>query len=209
MQDQSIGAHLHDVHSGINQLLNEFEKNKEIPNSYYQLIKTDIGFRNSFEQSFSKMPDAWKSANSDIMKHAKQNNWGFVYVVEGTHKGHTSYKIGKANDVDSRVKLFSVKIPFDIKLVMTFFVSNPYELELRLHNELKNHRAGGEWFNIGKKELDYIFLFSAAMEYEDSSKLMLEVLNDIKRVQRMPDDQYIEYLEAMLVGHGITFDVRG
>ena len=177
----------------------------DIDEFYYAIIKPELGFRLSASE---KVGRDWDCVDEHYTSIAKKNGWSYVYVVEGTHQGKTTYKIGKANDVNSRVKLFSVKIPFDIKPVMSFFVQDAYALEGRLHKAMRSVWAGGEWFNLSKRHLDRVFSIGAAQEFEDNSKLVEKTLEQNRVSEMAPDHEYIEYLEAMLVMNGIKFNAR-
>ena len=75
-------------------------------------------------------------------------NFQYVYILAGTHKGKTRYKIGKAKNVTDRVRLFNVKIPFDIDLLFTFCVKDALALESKMHKAFRKNRLSGEWFNL-------------------------------------------------------------
>lgn len=142
----------------------------------------------------------------DYMKRVgRQAKFGFVYIIEGSHKGVLKHKIGKANNLSDRVRTFNVKLPFDIKVVASFYVRNPLEFESELHGVMRANRIAGEWFDLTTAEIHYLCLLGMARETHDMSKAMLADLDDMNREPLMPDREYIDYLESMLVIHNIQF----
>lgn len=71
----------------------------------------------------------------------------YTYIM----KSHDLYKIGKAIDVNRRIKGFKVGNP-DIELVKT--IDGNYENHL--HKYHKEKRKSGEWFNLNTEDIDNI-----------------------------------------------------
>jgi hypothetical protein len=75
---------------------------------------------------------------------------GFVYVV----RGGGYHKIGKAKDLDARVKWFELKLPFEIEVVLVI-PSNYYSaLERELHTTFEHKRVNGEWFQLTDEDVE-------------------------------------------------------
>lgn len=135
-------------------------------------------------------------------------NKGYTYLIEGTHKGKKLYKIGKANDLNERMKRFEVKIPFDITPFTSFWVSKPLELESILHKQFSSKRVSGEWFDLDVNDIKK--LLSIGNSYEVSDHELLK--EDIEKEQRIKnyrnDKEHILYLESLLAFNNIKFDIR-
>lgn len=78
---------------------------------------------------------------------------GHVYFIK--HKNFSPVKIGytKDNDVMNRVNSFNTSSPFGIELLGSIKTYNPELIEKEIHNELKDLRLNGEWFDI---DVDYV-----------------------------------------------------
>lgn len=78
---------------------------------------------------------------------------GHVYFIR--HKKFSPVKIGhtKDNDVMNRVNSFNTSSPFGIELLGSIKTYNPELIEKEIHNELKDLRLNGEWFDI---DVDYV-----------------------------------------------------
>lgn len=140
--------------------------------------------------------------------HALKYNTGYVYIIKGTHNGEDKYKIGKANDLQDRLKRFEVKIPFDIELIMSFFVREPLRLESELHMLKKEKRIAGEWFDLDIEDMNDIVRYGSNREIEDYHININITEDNIKKKKWKSDKDYIEYLEDILVMNNIKFDSR-
>jgi hypothetical protein len=69
---------------------------------------------------------------------------GYVYFIESEF----GWKIGKTRNIDSRKKVFDVKLPFDVALRYFIKTHEQTKLELFLHDYFKNQNTNGEWFAI-------------------------------------------------------------
>jgi len=140
--------------------------------------------------------------------HALEYNTGYVYIIKGTHNGEIKHKIGKANNLQNRIKRFEVKIPFDIELVMSFFVREPLKLERDIHLLKKEKRIAGEWFDLDEDDIKDIMEYGYKREMEDYQINMNITEDNIKKKKWKSDTEYIEYLEDILVMNNIKFDSR-
>lgn len=136
---------------------------------------------------------------------AQAHKFGYVYIIEGTHNGVTRHKIGKANNLRDRVKTFNVKLPFDIKVVASFYVRNAFDLESELHERMRDVRIAGEWFNLPPDLLHNLCLRGMAREMRDIGVMMQADVARMNKGREMRDGEYIEYLESILVMHNIQF----
>ncbi len=90
---------------------------------------------------------------------------GYVYVIQADISG-LPCKIGMSKNVPDRIRTFSVKLPFDIKLIHFFPCDNPREAEITLHKVYteENKKINGEWFELD--EFDIAFL-TKITEYKE------------------------------------------
>ena len=74
-----------------------------------------------------------------------------VYII----KNEDNYKIGKANDVNKRLKALQTGSPSKHELIAVVSTSNAIELEHNIHAYLSAYRISGEWFKLDNKTLYY------------------------------------------------------
>lgn len=86
-------------------------------------------------------------------KSVKSQQSGYVYLIRSEH----GFKIGKTTSIQDRMSAFSVKLPFDFQLVMSVFTKNMDLVESFLHYALNHKNSNGEWFDLSKPELQYVF----------------------------------------------------
>lgn len=84
---------------------------------------------------------------------------GHIYVIKSPH----GYKIGKSKRLHDRTRLFGVKLPFPIEVLMTGWFEDYSAAELRLHRRFSHKRLEGEWFDLNASDL-------AALQVELGSK---------------------------------------
>lgn len=78
---------------------------------------------------------------------------GYVYVIESNFL----YKIGKAKNLETRIKQLKTGSPNIVNLIYAKKFNNDYnKTELYLHNKFKKLRKHGEWFELSQKDLEYI-----------------------------------------------------
>lgn len=146
-----------------------------------------------------------KEVSSYLAKYYRANDIGYVYLIAGTHNGRTMYKIGKANDVQKRLKSFEVAIPFDIDLVFAIEVKSPLSIESLLHKQFKDNRRDGEWFDFNSDML--ICAVITMVHLQCSCESFCNVwTNEQNNRNKLDNNSYIEYLEAMLDFNSIGFD---
>ena len=130
--------------------LEDFWANKE---SYIEMKKDQEGLKGS-------------SSGKTIFIEKSKPRSGFVYLVREKSEGQI--KIGKAIDVNNRLKTFNVKLPFKIDLMYTFECVDYSEAEITLHEFFANKRTNGEWFALDDSDVTLIknnkFLSSVGIE---------------------------------------------
>ncbi len=95
----------------------------------------------------------WNTLN---IKKKEFKNYGFVYLLET----NGVYKIGKAKDVEVRVKSLQTGTPTELKLVHKIETNDYSRLEKFLHDSLDYRRVRGEWFELSEKEVAKICTIS-------------------------------------------------
>lgn len=80
---------------------------------------------------------------------------GVVYVINQVGTDH--YKIGISTNYDERLKLFTVKLPFDIREQAVYETDDYIEKERELHTLFADKRLNGsEFFKLTAEDLDEI-----------------------------------------------------
>ena len=92
-----------------------------------------------------------KSNNTNNRRKAKS---GIVYLLKIKNK--SQYKIGVTTKLQKRVDDLSTQMPFELQVEHKIKSDNIYSLEEKLHQKFKNKQIKGEWFELDKKEVNYI-----------------------------------------------------
>ena len=104
----------------------------------------------------------------------------YVININNTAK----YKIGFTKNLKARLQSFRTAIPF--KLNLTFYVETKHyvSLEKLIHNQFRNYRRKGEWFEFGEKELlelkatfNYLSAASPDFMFADIKKMYSHIEN--------------------------------
>jgi len=98
-----------------------------------------------------------------ITKPSKRSRVGYVYLVWSEH----GIKIGKSVNVKQRTRLFSVKLPFPIKVEHYAKFSDYSQAERTLHEHFHSQRLDGEWFNLSDADVELIKTFGEPQSVED------------------------------------------
>ncbi len=79
----------------------------------------------------------------------------YVYVMYSPTRG--LYKIGKADDIESRHRTFKTVEP-DIEVTLRFESDSPFTLEASLHDKFRHKRvwADHEWFRLEPGDLRWL-----------------------------------------------------
>lgn len=76
---------------------------------------------------------------------------GYVYLLRLEQDKDVTkcmYKIGKTSDLQNRRKLLGVLMPYPVTLVWAINSEDMDWTERFVHEQLKEHRAHGEWFAL-------------------------------------------------------------
>ncbi len=77
---------------------------------------------------------------------------GYVYLIRSQY----GFKIGKSVNIRSRIKLFSVKLPFPITVEHYAWFEDYTTAERNLHIEFHSKRLEGEWFDLTPHDIAVI-----------------------------------------------------
>ena len=78
---------------------------------------------------------------------------GFVYLVSSLTG---NYKIGRTRDIKNRIRMFTVKLPFEIELAHAIKCMDCRQAEKALHQRYGHRRVKGEWFALTPEEVEEI-----------------------------------------------------
>lgn len=80
---------------------------------------------------------------------------GYVYLVEGD--GGRFYKIGRTNNVPTRMKAFArMRLPITLKLIHYIPTLDAEAAERLLHQQFKPERINGEWFALTPADVEWL-----------------------------------------------------
>jgi Meiotically up-regulated gene 113 len=84
------------------------------------------------------------------LSEAKQTEpEGFVYLL----KAGPFYKIGKAVDLDKRLRRIKLQLPYPVELVHSIEARNPRKIEHHWHKRFADKRTNGEWFLLTDEDV--------------------------------------------------------
>lgn len=98
---------------------------------------------NSSSTALPGLPAVRSSSNPTV---------GYVYLIWSQY----GYKIGKAVNVQSRTKLFEVKLPFPIRVEHYAKFDDYTQAERTLHLHFNEKRMEGEWFSLNDEDVAFI-----------------------------------------------------
>lgn len=83
----------------------------------------------------------------------RQKVSGYVYVLKSDAG---EYKIGRTNNIESRIKAHQSQYPFRVSILSIIKTDDMNKLESELHNLYENKQIKGEWFNLDENDVAYI-----------------------------------------------------
>lgn len=131
-----------------------------------------------------------------------------IYIL----KAGPYFKIGKADDIYSRIQTLQTGCPYPIDCVASLEHETPLIIEKEIHRRYEAQRATGEWFALTEADFfsiitSYSFTVSTTLvkwDHTDETIAAL-VLKLEKRMQRLRKQHNIELLQVELKAllHGI------
>lgn len=104
---------------------------------------------------------------------------GYVYFVQEYMNG--SFKIGKTKNIQKRMNIFGVKLPFENKLIYLIQTGNHHQTEVAFHKHFSDKRLEGEWFALSKEDLSWI---KAGVYTTEINETILPVVKAAKEVNK-------------------------
>lgn len=121
-----------------------------IENAEKEIEREVIRRGEAFENGLKKLVNS-SPLPKDKKKSKKE---GYVYLLSCPRNG--LFKIGKAKDVNERMVKIQPKFPAETELVYSFFSFDYDKAERILHNQYKEFRKHGEWFDLSNMQVDEI-----------------------------------------------------
>lgn len=135
--------------------------------SFYDYIETEYGSIDEFNaerlEQREKEEQQRRAAYGSSHEKRKRSDDGYVYLIQ-SEMGQ--YKIGKSRQLDKRIKLFSVKLPFKTEMIHYFYTKTMTQDETFLHDRFSEKRTNGEWFDLTTEDVEYIKSF----DFSESDK---------------------------------------
>jgi len=121
---------------------------------------------------------------------------GCIYFYK--HNNLSPIKIGmtKENNPNKRIYSFLTAAPYGGELLKFFTTSNPSKIEKEIHEELKEHRLYGEWFEI---EMDIVYKLCKryVIKFSDVDRILLDIpfnVDDIdKTIEKLTFIKTVHY----------------
>lgn len=75
---------------------------------------------------------------------------GYVYMLRADNG---LYKIGKTKQLDKRIYICGVKLPYKVELIASYFTPDMTAGELHWHDHFAAKRVNGEWFRLDDSDV--------------------------------------------------------
>ncbi len=127
---------------------------------------------------------------------------GYVYFVQEYMTG--SFKIGKTKQIDRRMNVFNVKLPFENKLIFLIKTADHHQTESAFHQHFSDKRLEGEWFSLTREDLSWIkkgFYTEAIQKTIDSPAEVAKQLsaNKAKTEEKPLTQKQIEFAKTLVL----------
>lgn len=94
----------------------------------------------------------YSQMTDEIINLNETKKTGFVYIIKNGQSGNM-YKIGCAIDLDKRLNSYKTSFENGVFLCGYITTVDYYSLEKEIHNDFKEKRKIGEWFNLSFENL--------------------------------------------------------
>lgn len=125
---------------------------------------------------------------------------GYVYFVQEHMNG--TFKIGKTKNVEKRMNIFGVKLPFENKLIYLIKTGNHHQTEAAFHKHFADKRLEGEWFALNKEDISWIKEGKYTAEINQTIQVIEESKPVPAKVENKEDklltDKQLEFAKTLL-----------
>lgn len=128
----------------------EWKQLRQSIDQFYKSISA-----NELESAIKEREAEKESARREIYRKPehKTTQPGFVYLIKSEHG---QCKIGMTKNLDQRMTLFGIKLPFKFDLVHSIKSDDIVGLEKSLHTKYADKRLNGEWFDLTDQDVSEI-----------------------------------------------------
>jgi len=111
-----------------------------------------------------QLKEQYREYTENAQKKERTIKNGYVYLLKEVNGEH--HKIGKTIDLKNRIKMFNVKLPFEVELIHTIRADD-YDLAEELaHIHFAKKRVKGEWFLLDEQDIEN---FKSVSSFVDGS----------------------------------------
>lgn len=128
---------------------------------FFKNLKTPVNTCNSVMKRLYRDGHVKVDKNQNPYKYYSKHNFkkpcteGYVYFIKEFHSN--TYKIGKAKNIEDRLRMFNVKLPFEWELFHSIKTSDYTVAEKLIQKEFASKRIkGSEWFELDDNDLKKI-----------------------------------------------------
>jgi len=162
------------------------ELEMKINNYQHEISKLAIKYREAQESNSNYIEKIKEELDKAIeLSYEFETNIYFIY-----NPGAYAIKIGKSNNVQSRMNSLATGSPGNLKLLYTCPARKNWEK--MIHEELDKYRMRGEWFEANKEVFKFILWFKSFQEFGGNSYVMAK--------KDFDDDEYYKDSLNKLLG---------
>lgn len=133
-----------DLYSWLSQSLIKYRKTGKVSKKLKKFILSEIERLKTEREAKDKYEKA-------IIKK-EDNTKGYIYLI----KSKNLYKIGRAKDIQGRIKTYKTENPFGIRVIFQKVVNDYIKTENKLLKRFKDKQIRGEWFELNKEDILWI-----------------------------------------------------
>lgn len=127
---------------------------------------------------------------------------GYVYFVQEYMNG--SFKIGKTKNLEKRMNVFGVKLPFENKLIFLIKTGNHHQTEVAFHKHFSEKRLEGEWFALNKEDLvwiksgNYTTDITRTLFLTETPKIMESKIENDNKEDKLLTPKQVQFAKTLL-----------
>jgi hypothetical protein len=116
--------------------------------------------RESWTKVWEEEDEKWRIEMEEVNKECKERKSlglkpkqkGYIYLI----KSQNLYKIGRAKNIDSRIKKYITENPYEIEVIFKVFVDDYFSEEEKLLKMFESRWIRGEWFSLNDEDVELI-----------------------------------------------------